>query len=129
MKYHIQNLALLSAVIAFASCESHKKSTITESGEIVKARMPKEDTIGKEAVPPSETRHVEGIVTDVNQGKDGYTATVETGDGHLYFVTISHSNLNHPEQFRTVKLGDRLKISGDYWKLGDKDQITVREIQ
>ncbi|HLA54596.1 MAG TPA: hypothetical protein VK623_00725 [Flavobacterium sp.] len=129
MKPNIQNLAMLSAVIAFASCESHTKKTITESGtEIVKARTPIEDTINRETIPPLETKTVEGTVTDINNGKDGYTAKLETKEKEIYAVTISHSNLKNHEQYKTVKIGDQLKVTGDYWKLENENQITVREI-
>ncbi len=130
MKYNVQNLAFLSAVIAFASCEPHKKSTITDSGtEVVKIRTPAQDTISKEETPPTQTRTVEGKVIDINQGKDGYTATIETQAKEKYAVTVSHSNLKDPAQYRQVKIGETLKASGDYWKLGNDDQITAREIQ
>lgn len=129
MKHNIQNLAMISAVIAFASCESHKKSTITEGGtELVKVRTPVEDTTNTAENPPAQTKTVEGTVTDINQGKDGYTAKIETADKEIYAVTISHSNLKHHEQYVTVKVGDRLKASGDFWKLDGINQITVREI-
>jgi hypothetical protein len=129
MKHHIQNLAMLSAVIAFASCESNKKTTITESGtEITKVRTPGKDTINTEESPRAETKTVEGRVTEINQGKDGYTATIETSDKQLYAVTISHSNLKDHTQYKMVKVGDNLKVTGDYWKLQDKHQITVRII-
>lgn len=128
MKHNVQNLALLSAVIAFASCESHKKSTITETGtEVVKVRTPVEDTISIET-PKEETRTVEGKVTAINNGKDGYTATLETTNKESYAVTISHANLKDHLQYKTVKIGDMLKVTGDYWKLEDVNQITVREI-
>lgn len=121
---------MLSAVIAFASCESHKKTTITESGDaIVKARTPTEDTINKQEIPPLETKTVEGIVSEIHSGKDGYTAKIETSDKEVYFVTISHSNLKNPEQYKTVKPGDRLKVTGDFWKMDDDNQITARQIQ
>jgi len=125
----IQNLALLSAVIAFASCESNKQKTVTESGvEVVKVRTPTADTINKIDKPPSEIKTVEGIVLSTNQGKDGYTARLETADKEIYAVTISHSNLKDHTQYKSVKIGEKLKVTGEFWKMQDENQITVREI-
>ncbi len=126
---YIQNLALLSAVIAFASCESHKQKTVTESGvEVVKVRTPTIDTVNKGDHPAVEMKTVEGTVLSTNQGKDGYTARLETLDKEIFAVTISHSNLTKHEQYRTVKVGEKLKVTGEFWKLQDENQITVREI-
>ena len=126
---NIQNLAMLSAVIAFASCESHKQSTITNTGtEVVKVRTPTADTIDKLEEPPMKTETVEGTVVQINPGKDGYTAKLETKEKEVYFVTISHSNLKNHEQYKSVKVGETLKVTGDYWKLENDNQITVREI-
>ena len=126
---NIQNLALMSAVIAFASCESHKQKTITETGqEVVKIRTPTEDTINKTENPEMKSETVEGTVISINQGKDGYTATLETANKEQYAVTISHSNLKDHSQYKAVKVGETLKVTGDFWKLGDENQITVREI-
>lgn len=59
MKNNVQNLALLSAVIAFASCQQHKQATIDESGnEVIKVRQPAEDT----DATPKETTIVEDAV-------------------------------------------------------------------
>ena len=126
---HIQNLALLSAVIAFSSCESHKQKTITESDvEVVKVRTPTADTINEAADPAMEVKTIEGTVISTNHGKDGYTARLETADKEIYAVTISHSNLKDHAQYKSVKIGEKLKVTGDFWKLQEENQITVREI-
>lgn len=129
MKSNIQNLAMLSAVIAFASCESHKKSTVTESGtELVKVRTPTNDTIDKTENPPETLKTVEGKVIAIHEGKDGYTAKLETANKEIFAVTISHSNLKDHNQYKSVKIGETLKVTGDFWKLESENQITVREI-
>jgi hypothetical protein len=129
MKYNIQNLALLSAVIAFAACESNKKSTINDSGdEVVKVRTPTQDTLNKDEKPAADVRTVEGKVIDTNHGKDGYTAKIETAENEIYAVTISHSNLKDPKQYKEAKAGEMLKVTGDFWKMGEENQITVRVI-
>ncbi len=120
---------LLSVALATVACESNKKTTNTESGiEVTQTRTPHEDTIDKSAEPAAETRSVEGTVTEINRGKDGYTAKLETSDKQFYYVTISHSNLKDHTQYKEVKIGDKLNVTGDYWKLEAEQQITVRQI-
>jgi hypothetical protein len=53
---------------------------------------------------------------------------LETPDGQLVAVTISRSNLNNPKQYKTVAVGDIIKVSGESWKLDGQSQITVRQI-
>lgn len=130
IKTNIQNLAMLSAVITFASCESHKKVEIKDNGtEVVTIRTPEADTLDKQAEPAMQSKSVEGQVTEVNFGKDGYTAKVETDSKETYFVTVSHSNLKDHSQYKEVKAGDKIHVVGDHWKDGEgKDQLTVREL-
>jgi hypothetical protein len=124
---NIQNLAMLSAVIAFAACESNKKSTITEAGnEVVKVRTP---TTATAQDSTASYKSVEGVVTNINNGKDGYTAELKSSDGAIYFATISRSNLDNPAEYCSVSKGDQLKVSGEHWKMDEKDQITVRKVQ
>ncbi|WP_290841023.1 hypothetical protein [Flavobacterium sp.] len=127
---NLQSLAMLSAVIAFASCEQHKQVKIEESGtEVVKVRTPQEDTINKVAEPEAQTATVKGKVLEVRPGKDGYTAKIETSAKEIYFVTVSHSNLKDHSQYKSVAVGDEISVTGDSWKLEDENQITVRELR
>lgn len=76
----------------------------------------------------NKTITVKGEVVQVTLGKDGYTAELKTSTGETYFATISRSNLNNPEQYKTVVVGDKMKVSGDSWKMDNENQVTVREI-
>ena len=126
---NIAKVILLSGLTIVVACDPNKKATITESGtEVVKVRTPQQDTISKTEEPAAETRSVEGTVTEINNGKDGYTAKLKTADDQIYSVTISHSNLKDHTQYKQVKIGDELKVTGDYWKMGEEQQITVRQI-
>jgi hypothetical protein len=71
---------------------------------------------------------VEGTVVEINNGKDGYTAKLETAEKEFYFVTISHANLRDVSQYKSVQIGDHLKVTGDLWQMEDANQITVRNI-
>ncbi|WP_157804990.1 hypothetical protein [Confluentibacter lentus] len=75
-----------------------------------------------------ELKTVSGEVTDIKFGKDGYTAKIITANNSIYFVTISRSNLNNPEQYKSIQIGEQLSISGDFWIMEGDNQMTVREI-
>lgn len=128
IKTNIQNLAMLSAVITFASCEQHKQSKVTESGtEVVKVRTPHEDTLSKPE-PRMGSRSIEATVLEINNGKDGYTAKVATEAKEIYFATVSHANLKDHSQYKSLKPGDKVRLVGDFWKMNDENQLTVREL-
>lgn len=69
-----------------------------------------------------------GEVKDITLGKDGYTAKVVTVTNDVYYATISRANLKHPDQYKSVEVGEKLKVSGDFWTMEGANQITVREI-
>ena len=127
MKKVYKSLILVVAITAMASCNSNKKATVTEDGtEVVKVRTPEATEESKEEEKDSIIS-VEGEVKEINQGKDGYTAILTTEDG-IYFATISIPNLKDPKQYRAVKIGERIKVKGDSWKMEEDNYITVREL-
>lgn len=127
MKKVYKSLILVVAITAMASCNSNKKATVTEDGtEVVKVRTPEATEESKEEEKDSIIS-VEGEVKEINQGKDGYTAILTTEDG-IYFATISIPNLKDPKQYRAVKIGETIKVKGDYWKMEEDNYITVREL-
>lgn len=71
---------------------------------------------------------ITGVVEEIQQGKDGYTAKIKTEDGVIYFVTISHANLKDHTQYRSVKVGDTIEVKGDQWDANGETHITVREL-
>ena len=125
MKAIFYKTAVFTVLISLMSCTNK----IEEQKEIIKEVEVKTDTISAKTPKEEVQKTVEGVVTNINQGKDGYTATLETSTKEEYFVTISHSNLTNHEQYKSVKVGDNLKVTGDFWKMEDKNQITVRVIE
>lgn len=125
MKAIFYKTAVFNVLISLMSCMNKTE----EQKEIIKEVEVKTDTISAETPKEEVQKTVEGVVTNINQGKDGYTATLETSTKEEYFVTISHSNLTNHEQYKSVKVGDNLKVTGDFWKMEDKNQITVRVIE
>ncbi len=71
---------------------------------------------------------IEGEVLEINQGKDGYTAKLKSDNGEIYYITISRTNLKNPTQYKTISIGEKIKVAGDFWEMENKYQITVREI-
>ena len=125
MKVIFYKTVVFTVLISLMSCMNKTE----EQKEIIKEVEVKTDTISAETPKEEVQKTVEGVVTNINQGKDGYTATLETYTKEAYFVTISHSNLTNHEQYKSVKVGDNLKVTGDFWKMEDKNQITVRVIE
>jgi len=117
----IQNLAMLSAVIAFAGCNSSKTSDRKLTPDIVLADTKSTDT--------PETKTIEGIVKNIFHGKDGYVASIHATDNLVYLAAISRSNLKNPSQFREFNLNEAVKLYGEHWRMNDEDQLTVREIR
>lgn len=130
MKMYVQNLAMLSAVIAFGCHSNQTEAPIeAQSGTVATGT----DTIAQpEPVaekPTNQSKTIDGIVKEMAQGKDGYTATIETKDNGIFKATISRTNLTDGKQYRTFNVNEIVKLSGDYWKMGEEQQLTVREIQ
>lgn len=126
MKKNLLKIAALTGVIALSSCNKkvEVKTEVVDNQEVVVA-----DSIAAPETPAVETKTVEGKVVEITNGKDGYTAKLETAEKEYYFVTISNSNLTNHEQYKSVKVGETLKVTGDFWKMEDKNQITVRVIE
>jgi len=123
MNTQIQNLAMISAVLAFAGCHSNKTTTKTErksETENVLSEIP--------ARTKAETIVVEGTVKSIFNGKDGFTANIQTKDNKVYMVTVSRANLSDPKQYRSFNTNEVVKVNGDYWKMNDEDHVTVRTI-
>jgi hypothetical protein len=82
--------------------------------------------------PEKETMsndYIWGKVTAVQAGKDGYTARLVTAEGQVYFATVSRANLKeNAAQYRSVAVGDSLRLRGDVWQAGDETHVTVREL-
>ena len=127
MKKVYRSLILVVAMAAMASCNSNKKAAVSEDGtEVVKVRTP-EETVASQEEEKDSIISVEGKVSEINNGKDGYTAILSTEDG-IYFATISIPNLKDPKQYRAVKIGETIKVTGDSWKMESDNYITVREL-
>lgn len=87
------------------SCNNQKKATAaTQTGE-------------------QKEMEVTGEITKIENGKDGYMATVNDKDGKSYIVTISVVNLQKSGgTFKRFEVGQKIKANGSFWK--DESGIT-----
>lgn len=60
---------------------------------------------------------IKGSVTAIENGKDGYTATVLSQAKKEYQVTISKINLERRKAaYKRFEVGEKVTITGDWWK-------------
>jgi hypothetical protein len=117
-------LILLLSMLIAASCNDAPK-------EVAPVTPVTPSPVQPPAAPVADSTitTVTGKVTEIKNGKDGYTAKLETEGKKVYFVTISHSNLKDPSQYRTVAIGETVSVEGESWKMGNEEQVTVRAIK
>lgn len=76
-------------------------------------KIPTTNTELNEGAPLS----IRGQVTGIENGKDGYTATVKSEANKTYKVTISRINLEKSKSdYKKYEVGDKVSITGDWWK-------------
>jgi len=140
MNTRFLTMAVLGAALSFASC-NNKKETVEETTatEVVDttttlvAETPADTTtvapVATTEHKDGETLEVTGEVTEINQGKDGYTAKLKTAEGKAYAATISIPNLDNPKQYRAVKVGDKITVKGIVTNLESDVLIRVKELK
>lgn len=112
----MKKFLILPTLLLLLSCAQNKKTVATGS-------------TSSQTETSNQSKSIEGTILEIIQGKDGYTAKMKgSNTNEIYFVTISRTNLKNPNQYKTVAVGDKLKITGDYWKTEKEQHITVREI-
>src|SRR5690606_285328 len=89
-----------------------------DSTEVVNTATEKEEVVDNQI-------KVTGKVTEIQQGKDGVTAKIYSVTGEQFFATISIPNLKDPAQYREVKVGDNITISGEPWEMDGNTYIKV----
>lgn len=128
MKTYVQNLAMLSAVIAFG-CNSNKSEPQPDQMKTESVATETDTAVAEPTTEQSkEVRTIEGVASATNHGKDGYTVKIETAHDGIFQATVSRANLKDPKQYREFNANEIVKLSGDVWKMGEEKQLTVREI-
>ncbi|MBL7704809.1 MAG: hypothetical protein JNM21_04595 [Taibaiella sp.] len=69
---------------------------------------------------------IRGQVTGIENGKDGYTATVKSEANKTYKVTISRVNLEKSQSvYKKYEVGEQISVTGDWWKDAE-DNIYIK---
>ncbi|MBK1897301.1 hypothetical protein [Chryseobacterium paridis] len=63
------------------------------------------------------TIEASGKITKIENGKDGYMATIQDANGKEYVTTISFINLQKSgSTFKRYEVGDSIYVKGPSWK-------------
>jgi len=105
-----------ASTLAFTSCNCTKNKT-TDQGE--------------NQVTMQQTITITGEIITVENGKDGYMATIKTAENKEYTATISVVNLQkNGGVFKRYEVGDTVTVTGTYWSTDEgKEYITATAIK
>ncbi len=79
-----------------------------------------------ERITLPQDQFLRGQVTNIEHGKDGYTAIIQATDGIIYRITASIPNCGQHGVFKTVQIGDSIHVKGEMWMMGKQYCMTVR---
>ena len=71
---------------------------------------------------------ISGKVESIENGKDGYTAKINTDKNEVYFATVSIVNVGGPENYKRFKEGEVVSVQGEIWKAANENHIKVTKI-
>lgn len=72
---------------------------------------------------------ITGEITAIQNGKDGFTATIKDANGKEYYATISFVN-SHGSGRGSNYIGNKITVKGSYWKDGKGGiHVTVDEYE
>ena len=111
-------IAALTAVFVLGGCGGANQPI--RSNEALKS--PSNDTNKEKLIS------AKGKVTQIQRGKDGYTAEIKADDGKTYSAVISSVNLAGSGRYKEVKIGDLIEVKGED-VLGDGSTIKVTDLK
>jgi len=87
--------------------------------------------VPQNATEKEQTLTVTGEIISIENGKDGYMATLVDVNGKESVVTISIVNLNkYGGTYKKHNVGDKITAKGPFWKDSDnKIHITAQELK
>jgi len=138
MKNKLLVLGLAISLMGATACSEKKEAVMTQDPTTAvdavdsTANLPVtgEDTSAIEDAPATETEiTVTGKVTEINRGKDGYSATIAAADGKVYTGTISIPNMADPKKYRNVTVGETITVIGTTFGPGDNTIIKVTDLK
>jgi len=142
MKKQILSIALVS-LLGLTACTEKKQGEVSDQNDTISAKQDidvtataaAEDTLVKPeaatgaAVPKEgDIITVTGKVFEINRGKDGYSAKIKTDDNKTYVGTISIPNMTDPKDYRAVKEGETITITGVAFPVEEDVMIKVTKL-
>lgn len=112
-----RNIILSAMALSFmiVSCGEQANKTNTENAPTEIQPVTPNDSELKEEDTNKEIE-VSGKITKVENGKDGYMATLDIGDGKTYVATISAVNLQKTNSaYKAYKEGETITVKGPSW--------------
>lgn len=107
MRVSFFSIGLLFMIASVSSCSNQKKATETSQ------------------TSEQHEMEVTGEILKIENGKDGYMATVKDSDLKNYVVTISIVNLQKSGgTYKQFQVGERIWAKGTFWK-DDAGQIYI----
>ncbi|WP_114792519.1 hypothetical protein U0035_02060 [Niabella yanshanensis] len=99
MKNLFISIGLLITVGTVISCNNQKKATAAAQ------------------TADQKEMEVTGEIVKIENGKDGYMATINDKDNKSYVITISIVNLQKSGgTFKRFEVGQKIKAKGSFWK-------------
>lgn len=137
MKKHIFCIALAS--ILAIGCKEKPQGEADEdqapATEGVDATATDTDSLPAAVKPDATERPAEGdVITvtgevfEINQGKDGYSAKLKSAEGQTYVATISIPNMVNPKDYRAVKNGETITVTGEVFPVEEDIMIKVTKL-
>lgn len=106
MTTSIKSILLFLSVLLVAACGNDSNKNIP----VEKSAVPSETTETTEKSASSKT--IEGRVTSIEFGKDGYVSSVQTPQEGIYDALVSIVNLGGPDNYQQVNIGDKVVFTG-----------------
>ncbi|MDA3614614.1 hypothetical protein [Polluticaenibacter yanchengensis] len=108
-------LGAVALSLIIASCGDSANKTNTESTPTEIQPATPENTEMKDENTNKEIE-VSGKIIKIENGKDGYMATLDIGDGKTYVATISVVNLQKSNsEYKAHKEGETITVKGPSW--------------
>lgn len=135
MKKVLLTISIVSALVVTA-CKD-KKGDFTEEPAVIEY-VDTTATDNTEVVVPEpavttpadgDIITVNGKVTEIIMGKDGYTARLYLPTGEQYSATISIPNMANPKDYRKVNVGDDITVTGEVTHIENDVLIKVTSLK
>jgi len=96
---------------------------------IISCSTPSNNEKATASVPPSNNNiTITGEVKSIENGKDGYTAQIQSKEDKMYAALVSIVNLGGPDNYTRFNIGDKVTVSGTSRPSTDVTYLKVEKI-